>query len=384
MRRLTKARPGNTMNAPTYQHLSPESRGCVAIGLGIWAILEARHQPCAYNLATSTQGTRMKLRISIALCTYNGAAHLEAQLHSLLTQRRLPDEIVIHDDGSTDQTWEIISQFAQRYPEMIRIHRHSTNQGFARNFVGCVQATTGDLIFPCDQDDIWKSDKLHAFELVFLSAPEVGQVFCDADLMDAHGKDLGATWWQAQGFDRKAQNTLESDQGGELMIKNPAWMAAGATMGFRACFKPVIFPIEPGWTHDAWIATRIAVCSQTRLIHDRLNRYRQHAQQVFGVAMTSSKKWQLAFGRGREAHHFIETGKRYEALKRRLQVPSDFPARHDALVSVDRKLTHWSNRARMRSSGRLGRLPLIAVELASGRYFQASQGLKSLVMDLLI
>jgi hypothetical protein len=50
---------------------------------------------------------------------------------------------------------------------------------------------------------------------------------------------------------RKRQ--LESEQGGELMIRNPAWMAAGATMGFRASFKPALFPIEPGWTHDTWI-----------------------------------------------------------------------------------------------------------------------------------
>jgi len=326
----------------------------------------------------------MPLKISIAMCTYNGVAHLPEQLDSLLGQHRLPDEIVIHDDGSSDGTWELLERYAASHPELIRIHRNATNQGFSKNFVGCIAAARGDVILPCDQDDIWLPQKLGAFEQAFLREPDVGLVFCDAALMNAQGQDLGQSWWQAQGFDRGAQDRLESEQGGELMIRNPAWMAAGATMGFRASFKPAIFPIEPGWTHDTWIATRIAVASRVRLLHQQLNRYRQHAQQVFGVAMTTSKKWDLARGRGRDPRHFVETRLRYEALRRRLNEPSAFPPRPDCLRSLEQKLTHWNNRARMRSVPRLHRFGLIIRELATGRYFRASQGIRSLAMDLLI
>jgi glycosyltransferase involved in cell wall biosynthesis len=326
----------------------------------------------------------MPLKISIAVCTYNGVAHLPEQLDNLLSQSRPPDEIVVHDDGSSDGTWELLERYAASHPELIRIHRHEDNQGFSKNFVGCIAATSGDVILPCDQDDIWLPEKLAAFEEVFLREPDVGLAFCDAALMNAQGQDLGQSWWQAQGFDRHAQETLESEQGGELMIRNPAWMAAGATMAFRASFKPALFPIEPGWTHDAWIATRIAVASRVRLLRQQLNRYRQHAQQVYGVATTTSKKWQLARGRGRDPRHFVETRLRYEGLQRRLSEPSPFPARPDCLRSVEVKLTHWSNRARMRTSSRLHRFGLILRELVTGRYFRASQGVKSLALDLLI
>jgi hypothetical protein len=90
-----------------------------------------------------------------------------------------------------------------------------------------------------------------------------------------------------------------------------------------------------------------------RLLHQQLNRYRQHAQQVYGVAMTTSKKsGARTAASGRDPRHFVETRLRYEATAQAPQrtecLSSGAPETASGPVEV--KLTHWSNRARMRSA----------------------------------
>ena len=67
--------------------------------------------------------------ISIALCTYNGARHLQAQLDSFARQTLLPTELIISDDGSTDNTLAVAEEFAQAVPFAVRISRNEQNLG---------------------------------------------------------------------------------------------------------------------------------------------------------------------------------------------------------------------------------------------------------------
>src|SRR6185503_5109165 len=76
--------------------------------------------------------TRMK--ISIAMCTYNGAEFLPAQLQSIVTQSRPPDEIVICDDGSTDDTRAVVERFAGESSIPITLHINDRNLGSVKNF----------------------------------------------------------------------------------------------------------------------------------------------------------------------------------------------------------------------------------------------------------
>src|SRR5271168_2200141 len=93
-------------------------------------------------------------KISVALCTYNGERFLSRQLASMLQQSRLPDELVVCDDRSTDNTIEILQDFSASAGFPVKITRNEHNLGFVANFERAIQLCQGDLIALSDQDDI--------------------------------------------------------------------------------------------------------------------------------------------------------------------------------------------------------------------------------------
>jgi glycosyltransferase involved in cell wall biosynthesis len=98
--------------------------------------------------------------ISIAMATFNGERYLEEQLRSLTEQIRLPDEVVICDDGSTDGTQEILAQFAKSAPFSVLLVINDHRLGWRENFLKAASICTSDYIAFCDQDDIWLPEKL--------------------------------------------------------------------------------------------------------------------------------------------------------------------------------------------------------------------------------
>src|SRR5206468_1809416 len=100
------------------------------------------------------------LSVSVAMATFNGAAYIEEQLADLSRQSILPFELVVCDDGSSDDTLMILERFAARAPFPVRIHRNSERLGYRANFLKCAGLCRADLIAFCDQDDRWASSKL--------------------------------------------------------------------------------------------------------------------------------------------------------------------------------------------------------------------------------
>lgn len=99
--------------------------------------------------------------VSIALCTYNGAAYLRTQLDTILAQTYSNLEVVIVDDASADDTISIIRTYAAA-DSRIRYYQNETNLGFNKNFERAVSYCTADYIAIADQDDIWELHKIEA------------------------------------------------------------------------------------------------------------------------------------------------------------------------------------------------------------------------------
>lgn len=125
--------------------------------------------------------------ISVALCTWNGVAHLEAQLDSILSQQDVRLELVVLDDASTDDTWALLEARAAA-DARIRLFRNDHNLGHLRSFEKCMGLTRGQWIAPADQDDIWVQDKLA--KLMAAIGPH-DLAYCDSEYMEADGTRTG-------------------------------------------------------------------------------------------------------------------------------------------------------------------------------------------------
>jgi len=99
-------------------------------------------------------------KISIAMATFNGERFIRPQLDSFVRQTLLPTELIICDDGSTDSTLCIISDFSKSAPFPVVIVKNSTRLGYTANFLQAARMCQGDLIAFSDQDDVWGTHKL--------------------------------------------------------------------------------------------------------------------------------------------------------------------------------------------------------------------------------
>lgn len=117
---------------------------------------------------------------SVCMATFNGEKHIQHQLQSILNQLSADDEIIISDDGSTDQTIQIIRSFGDK---RISIVFNESRKGPVGNFENAINHAKGDLIFLCDQDDVWQDTKLQRhiqlhdqFDLVISDAVVTNEV----------------------------------------------------------------------------------------------------------------------------------------------------------------------------------------------------------------
>lgn len=118
----------------------------------------------------SGDGAKMNnLKTSVVMTTFNGEFYLREQLDSLRTQTKKIDEVLIFDDGSTDNTESLIRKYIEDFNlagwQYLKNHE---NKGWKRNFFEGINQATGDVIFPCDQDDIWLEDKIEYMSDCFL------------------------------------------------------------------------------------------------------------------------------------------------------------------------------------------------------------------------
>ena len=111
--------------------------------------------------------------ISLVLATYNGEKHIIDQLESIMNQSLQPDEVIIRDDCSTDKTREVIANFISANGLNWNFLCAETNTGWRDNFYSAIALSTGDIIFLCDQDDIWYPEKIESMVSVIESHPEI-------------------------------------------------------------------------------------------------------------------------------------------------------------------------------------------------------------------
>lgn len=224
------------------------------------------------------------LSIWVVMPTYNGSAHLREQLDSISNQLRRPDGLVASDDGSSDETFAILEDFARSAPFPLRLMRQETNRGLLGNLESALAEaiTSADIIAFADQDDVWHRDKLSRVEAAFTD-DDVLLWFSDADFIDDDGQPYGSRLWEAVAV--SADLDLNQPQHIARFISGETIF--GTAMAARVSLVRAGLPFprtvdckgRSHFLHDGWLGL-IAHLRRGVAIEPRpLTQYRQHHRQ---------------------------------------------------------------------------------------------------------
>lgn len=321
-------------------------------------------------------------RLSIVMCTYNGASYLEAQLESLLGQSVPPDEIVINDDGSTDTTLERLQQFQARAEQAgidVRLHQNPRNLGYVENFTAGLRLADGELLFLCDQDDVWHPDKLARMSAVFEDDPSLLLLHSDARLVDAQGDSLHCSMFEALQLTAQEKHAIHAGEAFEVVLRRS--FVTGATAAFRRELIDLALPVASEWIHDEWLAAVASAAGRLDFIDDSLIDYRQHgANQIGASKRTLGTKWrELLLPRGRL---LAEEARRLQRLELFLQRAA-FVGAVERARQIERKRTHFERRVAIGQLPRWQRVPVILREARRGCYRRYGTGVRSILRDFL-
>lgn len=324
------------------------------------------------------------LRTSVAMATCEGARFIDAQLESIAAQTRPPDELVVCDDASTDDTVARLEAFAARSPFTVRIEQNSLRGGATANFERSVSLCTGEIVLLADQDDVWAPQKIETLAGLLERQPELGLVFSNGTVVDQALAPLGYDLWQSLFFDADDRRRVRSGEAAAVFARRV--VAAGTTLAFRARFGPLLhpFPDLPS-AHDAWIAFVIACVAPCALVDASLIRYRLHDANQIGLRRRGLIDQLRQARQQLERGAFAQDVAFFELAHARLSSPSNevaAPSLLDgALRVIEEKIAHARVREAMPASF-VARVPVVARELFRGRYRRYGYGLKSAAQDL--
>jgi glycosyltransferase involved in cell wall biosynthesis len=205
--------------------------------------------------------------ISIAMATFNGARYLGEQLTSLSSQTVKPLELVVCDDGSTDESVAILQSFSTHAPFPVRIFENPERLGYQQNFMKAASLCQGPLIAFCDQDDIWNDDKLDVVSKYFAQSD---------DLLVSH--DFGV-------FFENGRQSIPS-YFGNLALSGllPVVNLKGCTLTFRRELIELVDwpPPQSGWSHDLWVCFTALLLEKRGYLRQSLVRHRIHGNNTSG------------------------------------------------------------------------------------------------------
>lgn len=211
--------------------------------------------------------------VSVCLACFNGERYIAEQLQSVLMQLQPQDEIIVSDDASTDKTIAIITSFAS---PLIRLHQNKTSLGIVRNFEHTLKQARHDIIFLCDQDDVWLPGKVDQMQA---SLAQAVLVVSDCRVVDASLQTLHPSFFALHG----------SREGIAANLWRNAYL--GCCIAFRRSLLQRALPIPAkAPMHDMWLGLIAQTLGRVEFLPQVLSLYRRHgaaASDGAGVSRAS-------------------------------------------------------------------------------------------------
>jgi glycosyltransferase involved in cell wall biosynthesis len=181
-----------------------------------------------------------QISVEVLLATFNGAKYLAEQLDSLLAQTGVEISLIVSDDGSKDQTLEILDKYKDFFSNFIILH--GPGRGPQANFFFLLQNSRGAYVALCDQDDIWESN--HLLSSVNRLDPDKPEVTCSVVReFTASPQNYSAIW----------PKKIKIDNIERILFEN---LVRGCTIVMNRLFVDVLVSNQPADSvmHDWWIA----------------------------------------------------------------------------------------------------------------------------------
>lgn len=202
----------------------------------------------------------------VCIATYNGMPFVREQIKSILAQTFVVNKIVIADDASSDGTQSAILDFEC---SSIQLHQFSSNIGHVRNFERALSYCSSDVIFLCDQDDVWAPEKVELVLNVFRDNPDVSLV-CHGSSIIGRECDL---------MSEKYIQLIHGKQPTFLFMIYELFQPRiyGCTMAFRRSVLNIALPFPSSvYAHDHWVAFAASVIGNIYYIDKKLVSHRWH------------------------------------------------------------------------------------------------------------
>jgi glycosyltransferase involved in cell wall biosynthesis len=312
------------------------------------------------------------MTVSVVVITCDGARWVAEQARSIASQTRPPDEVIVADDASTDDTVAITREALAPLRDRVRILLASSRLGVTANLERAIRAATGDVIVLADQDDVWLPDKLDTVAR-WARHETTGAMFSNGWIIDADGTRTGEQLWARAGFSTRAVAGWDRDPLA-ILLRQP--VVTGATMALRRAALDLVLPLPGvGW-HDYAMSLVLAATSGLTKIDEPLVEYRLHGANTAGL--------QAPRRRDRvespEAHR--ANLQQQDALFRILADRLTGTGHPDAARRMVGKVEVLHARAAL-PDARIARIAGVTRLTVSGGYARYGQGLSSAARDLL-
>lgn len=226
--------------------------------------------------------------VSVVMACHNGEKYIQKQLQSIAAGTVLPDEVIICDDCSTDQTPEIVKSFIeQNNLKNWCFYENEKNLGFCLNFFSAIKKAKGDIIFLCDQDDIWLPHKCERMCKTMEQNPDILSLACRYDIIDGDDNLLPRSSVRFAEFDDKNQFTE---------ITPESLVGCSYIRGFSMCFSSKIkanlkaLELKDLLAHDWLINFVAALQGRAAFLNEVLTKYRSHGNNASLSAKRSIKR----------------------------------------------------------------------------------------------
>ncbi len=223
------------------------------------------------------------MSIDILMAAYNGEKYIAEQIESILGQTVRDWRLIICDDCSEDNTVEIIKKYRFKNKDRIFLYENEKNSGSPKtNFFRLIKMSDADFIFTCDQDDIWKSDKIEKTLKGFDDNDIPTLVHTDLTVVNEDKKVVFPSMIRSQHID------VKRDKLNELIVQN---VVTGCTMAFNRRLGDILKEPDVIPVHDWWIAATASIYGQIRFINESTIYYRQHGDNQCGAQNMDSGKY---------------------------------------------------------------------------------------------